>query len=101
WSRRLLISRGWGVTLAGLVFPRTLRGQAAAAPPETVDGFRGLRAKGGTAAFRGGAAGLTGGWGVDGAGRGAALRVKRGEQLKLRVINELPEPTSIHWHGLR
>ena len=29
------------------------------------------------------------------------LRVKRGEELKVRLVNELPEPTVIHWHGLR
>jgi FtsP/CotA-like multicopper oxidase with cupredoxin domain len=29
------------------------------------------------------------------------LRVRRGEELKVRLLNELPEPTAIHWHGIR
>ena len=32
---------------------------------------------------------------------GPTLRVKRGEELRVRLVNELPEPTTIHWHGLR
>jgi FtsP/CotA-like multicopper oxidase with cupredoxin domain len=29
------------------------------------------------------------------------LRAKRGETLRVRLINELAEPTSVHWHGVR
>jgi FtsP/CotA-like multicopper oxidase with cupredoxin domain len=32
---------------------------------------------------------------------GPTLRVKRGEELRVRLVNELAEPTSVHWHGVR
>lgn len=28
------------------------------------------------------------------------LRVRRGQKLRIDLVNELPEPTIIHWHGL-
>ena len=40
-------------------------------------------------------------WGFDGTLPGPTLRVKRGEELRARLINELTEATSIHWHGVR
>lgn len=43
----------------------------------------------------------TGHWSYDGRLPGPTLRVKRGEELRVRLINELAEPTSIHWHGVR
>ncbi|MDP1165217.1 multicopper oxidase domain-containing protein, partial [Klebsiella pneumoniae] len=30
---------------------------------------------------------------------GAQIRVKQGDKVKIVVKNELPEPTTIHWHG--
>src|SRR5262245_37940797 len=39
--------------------------------------------------------------GYDGVVPGPTLRVKRGEELHVRLVNELSEPTSIHWHGVR
>ncbi|MBS2012554.1 MAG: multicopper oxidase family protein [Deltaproteobacteria bacterium] len=32
---------------------------------------------------------------------GPALRAKRGNEVIVHFKNELPEPTTIHWHGLR
>ena len=32
---------------------------------------------------------------------GLELRVKRGKQVLVRLFNELDEPTTIHWHGIR
>jgi FtsP/CotA-like multicopper oxidase with cupredoxin domain len=32
---------------------------------------------------------------------GPVLRVRRGEELRLRLANELPQPVGIHWHGVR
>jgi FtsP/CotA-like multicopper oxidase with cupredoxin domain len=29
------------------------------------------------------------------------LRIKQGDELKIRLVNELSEPTTIHWHGVR
>jgi FtsP/CotA-like multicopper oxidase with cupredoxin domain len=40
-------------------------------------------------------------WGYDGTAPGPTLRVKRGDELRVRLVNELAEPTTIHWHGLR
>ncbi len=40
-------------------------------------------------------------WAYNGSVPGPALRVRQGERLDVRLTNALPEPTSIHWHGLR
>lgn len=29
-----------------------------------------------------------------------ALRVRRGQKVRIDLANELPEPTIVHWHGL-
>ncbi|MCM0641578.1 multicopper oxidase family protein [Cellulomonas wangsupingiae] len=39
-------------------------------------------------------------WGFDGDLLGPTLRANRGEQVAVTVRNELPEPTSVHWHGM-
>ena len=33
--------------------------------------------------------------------RGPALRAKRGDEVRVRLINEMAEPAAIHWHGVR
>ncbi len=40
-------------------------------------------------------------WTYGGALPGRELRLKQGERVRIRVDNGLPEPTSIHWHGIR
>ena len=40
-------------------------------------------------------------WGYDGMVPGPTLRVKQGEELKVRLVNDLNQPTTVHWHGLR
>ena len=40
-------------------------------------------------------------WTYNGALPGTELRVKQGEVVQAELINALPEPTSIHWHGIR
>lgn len=37
----------------------------------------------------------------DGGLPGPLLRVKAGDDVKLRLLNKLEQPTSLHWHGLR
>lgn len=32
---------------------------------------------------------------------GPVLRAKQGEPFRLRFINKLPQPSTIHWHGIR
>jgi blue copper oxidase len=39
-------------------------------------------------------------WGVNGAYLGPTVRARRGDRVELRVRNELPESTTIHWHGM-
>lgn len=40
-------------------------------------------------------------WGYNGEVPGPVLRVTQGEQLNVRLVNELEQPTSVHWHGIR
>jgi FtsP/CotA-like multicopper oxidase with cupredoxin domain len=39
-------------------------------------------------------------WGINGPYLGPTLRAERGERVRIAVRNELPEPTTIHWHGM-
>ncbi len=39
-------------------------------------------------------------WTYNGTVPGPQLRVKQGETVKINLKNELPEPVTIHWHGL-
>ncbi|MFC5754666.1 multicopper oxidase family protein [Actinomadura rugatobispora] len=40
-------------------------------------------------------------WGVNGPHLGPTLRASRGDRVEMRVINGLPESTTLHWHGVR
>lgn len=40
------------------------------------------------------------GWGYSKSIPGPTIAVYPGEHVNIRVYNDLPEPTSIHWHGL-
>lgn len=40
-------------------------------------------------------------WSFDGLSPGPELRLPQGVRLERRLVNDLPEPTSIHWHGIR
>jgi len=44
---------------------------------------------------------LTPAWAFGGSAPGAELRVRQGDWLRVRFINHLPVPTTIHWHGIR
>ena len=39
-------------------------------------------------------------WGFDGDHLGPTLRAGDGERVAVEVRNELPEPTTVHWHGM-
>jgi len=75
WSRRLVLGAA-AATAAGLVLPRTAGAQTDAAgewqPIHTAS-----------------------------AGPGPTLRLRRGEELRVRLINDANAPTAIHWHGVR
>jgi FtsP/CotA-like multicopper oxidase with cupredoxin domain len=75
-TRRVFL--GTGLSLAADALSGGTRAQS--------DGFRILRARP---------------EGYDGAIPGPVLRVRRGEELKVRLVNELSEPTAVHWHGVR
>jgi len=40
-------------------------------------------------------------WGYDGQMPGPVIRVKQGERVRRRFVNDLPQPSSVHWHGVR
>ena len=40
-------------------------------------------------------------WSYGGGIPGPVLRAKQGERLRVSLRNELPEATTVHWHGLR
>jgi FtsP/CotA-like multicopper oxidase with cupredoxin domain len=60
-----------------------------------------LIAKSGKAALQGDARAETAIWGYNGMSPGPILRVRQGGELSVRIVNELTQPTSLHWHGLR
>lgn len=39
-------------------------------------------------------------WTYDGQVPGPLIRARQGDRLRLRLVNELAEPTTVHWHGL-
>jgi FtsP/CotA-like multicopper oxidase with cupredoxin domain len=39
-------------------------------------------------------------WTFNGSVPGSQIRVKQGEKVKINLKNELPDPVSIHWHGI-
>jgi len=44
---------------------------------------------------------LTPTWAYSGQNPGPVLRVKQGERLRVMLQNDLDQPTTVHWHGLR
>lgn len=40
-------------------------------------------------------------WGYNGVFPGPEIRVKEGDTIRVKVNNQLPAPTSIHWHGMK
>ncbi len=40
-------------------------------------------------------------WLYNGQTPGPEIRIKKGERVLVRLINQLEEPTTIHWHGIR
>ena len=82
-SRRAVLIAG-----ASAAACAALAGGAAgqSAPPPTGDGFKLLRATPG---------------GYDGSIPGPLLRIRQGDDLKIRLVNELAQPAAVHWHGVR
>lgn len=40
-------------------------------------------------------------WGFDGGVPGPVIRAGQGDVIHRKLVNTLPQPTSVHWHGLR
>ncbi|WP_137702152.1 multicopper oxidase family protein [Marimonas lutisalis] len=40
-------------------------------------------------------------WGYDGTVPGPMVRARQGDRLARQFVNELPQPSSVHWHGIR
>jgi FtsP/CotA-like multicopper oxidase with cupredoxin domain len=40
-------------------------------------------------------------WAFNGAIPGPLLRVKQGDEIRVRLVNRLAAPTTLHWHGVR
>ncbi len=40
-------------------------------------------------------------WVYNGTSPGPEIRVRQGDRVRVRFINDLDEPTSVHWHGIR
>ena len=92
--RRFLVCSG--SALGAMALPNRSAGQNL-----TNDGYRILHARAGTALLRGKDERPTPIWGYDGMTPGPTLHVKQGEELKVRLVNDLDQLTVVHWHGLR
>ena len=40
-------------------------------------------------------------WGYDGQVPGPVIRLRQGERVQRRFVNELPQASTVHWHGIR
>jgi FtsP/CotA-like multicopper oxidase with cupredoxin domain len=40
------------------------------------------------------------GWGYNGQTPGPTIEVEEGDRVRIYVTNKLPEPTTVHWHGI-
>jgi FtsP/CotA-like multicopper oxidase with cupredoxin domain len=65
------------------------------------DGFTVLRAAPATAPLMGGEVAPTPVWAINGNVPGPEIRVGRGETVRVRLVNDTDQPTSLHWHGIR
>ena len=88
--------------LGGLVativpLPASAAVQNAAVP--AAPGLRTIEARAGT--LRLVPAGETAIWGYDGQVPGPLLRIRHGDDLNVRLVNKLAQPTTLTWHGVR
>jgi FtsP/CotA-like multicopper oxidase with cupredoxin domain len=113
-SRRRLLVAAAAMPLA-LSGAACVRGQASSTPVTTrplpvpplsagrvgVDGVRRfeLAAQPGVTEMLPGRSTAT--WGYNGSILGPTLRARRGERVAFTITNNLPEITSVHWHGMR
>ncbi|WP_158086737.1 multicopper oxidase family protein, partial [Brevirhabdus pacifica] len=102
-TRRQLIA-GTGAALVAngaLVGPLRAASHSGAAADGSADAWAELRAGLAKAQLTPAEYPATEVWAYNGTAPGPTLRIKRGALLRQRLVNGLPEATSIHWHGLR
>ena len=75
--------------------------QSAAEPETAPDGFRVLRAAPARLRLRPEPAPPLDIWAFDGAVPGPTIRVRQGEEVRLRFVNDTPRPLTLHCHGVR
>lgn len=94
WSRRdVLIGPACTAAVAAL--------SGAARATTGTDGVTVLRARRGEASLFGTDGPAQPVWGFDGLVPGPLIRVRRGAEVRVRLVNELELPMTIHWHGVR
>lgn len=91
-TRRHFLAQGAATTAA-----LTLPGMAGA----NTAGFAEIRARTATVQLAPASYPRTEIWGYDGSVPGPELRVAQGERVQRSFLNELPQASSIHWHGIR
>ena len=74
---------------------------AATAGAPDAPAFRTLEARPGTLRLKPAPAEETPVWCYEGRVPGPLLRYKLGEEVRIRLVNKLPQPTSLSWHGMR
>ena len=65
------------------------------------DGFITLEAAPAEASLLGAGKPRTRIWSYNGTAPGPEIRVRQGDEVRVRLVNKLSQPTTIHWHGVR
>ncbi|WP_158808398.1 multicopper oxidase family protein [Beijerinckia sp. L45] len=98
-DRRLFLG---GAAATVVVLPVATSTEAAVLKDKVADdGWTILEARPGSLRLASDPAGETAIWGYGGRVPGPLLRIKKGDELKVRLINKLTQPTSVCWHGVR
>jgi FtsP/CotA-like multicopper oxidase with cupredoxin domain len=94
FTRRHLLQGGLALGAVNLALPRWPALAAGAEP-------RLLTAAPGEAQLLAAGQPKTRVWAYDGTTPGPLLRVRQGEEVNVRLVNKLEQPTTLHWHGIR
>lgn len=99
-TERITRRRFLTLTGAGIVSTRALVGRAFAAEGPVAGTPHDLRRVPQRTEIDLGPLGRRTVWTYDGQFPGREIRVREGDRIRVVVQNELPEPTTIHWHGV-
>ncbi|WP_340119375.1 multicopper oxidase family protein [Pelagibius sp. 7325] len=94
-TRRCLLKSGMALNLAALGLP------LARAWAQSTEEPRLLTAGPGEALLLPAGQPPTRTWLYDGVSPGPTIRARQGEEVAVRLVNNLPQPTTLHWHGIR